>query len=65
MIHRNLPYRFLCGQPLNLSSQDKLTNKEFYGNLPPVSSKASFRGLKLAGHCVRHPEEEASKLVLW
>ena len=21
--------------------------------------------MKLAGHCVRHPEEEASKLVLW
>ena len=24
-----------------------------------------FRRLKLAGHCVRHLEEEASKLVLW
>ena len=21
--------------------------------------------MKLAGHCIRHPEEEASKLVLW
>ena len=21
--------------------------------------------MKLAGHCVRHPEEEASKLVIW
>jgi len=23
------------------------------------------RRLKLAEHCIRHPEEEASKLVLW
>ena len=34
-----------------------------YGNLPPVSSKVGFRRLKLAGHCVTHPEEEASKLL--
>ena len=27
--------------------------------------KVGFRRLKLAGHCVRHSEEEASKLVLW
>ena len=43
----------------------KLTNKELYGNLPPVSSKMGFR-LKLAGHCVIHPEEEVClKLVHW
>ena len=30
-----------------------------------MSSKVGFRRLKLTGHCVRHPEEEASKLVLW
>ena len=38
---------------------------EFYGNLPPVSSKGGFRRLQLVSHCVRHLEEEASKLVLW
>ena len=43
----------------------KLSNKELYGNLAPVSLKVGFRRLKLAGHCVRHLEEEASKLVLW
>ena len=48
----------------NVSWPDKLTNKELYGNLPPVQSKVGFRRLKLAGHSVRHPEEEASKLVL-
>ena len=50
---------------LNVSWQDKLTNKELYGNLPPVSSKVGFRRLKLAGHRVRHLEEETSKLFLW
>lgn len=47
-----------------MSWPDKLTNKELYGNLPPVQSKVGFRRLKLAGHSVRHPEEEASKLVI-
>ena len=50
---------------LNVSWQDKLIKMELYGNLPPVSSKVGFRRLKLASHCVRHLEEEASKLVLW
>ena len=35
-----------------------MTNKELYGNLPPAQSKVGFRRLKLAGHYVRHPEEE-------
>ena len=50
---------------LNVSWQDKLINKELYGNLSPVSSKVGFRRLKLAGHCARYPEEEVSYLVLW
>ena len=58
-------YTKILRMVFNVSWQDKLTNKEFYGNLPPVSSKVGFRRLKLAGHCVRHPEEEESKLVLW
>ena len=45
---------------LNVSWQDKLINKELYGNLPPVSSKVGFRRLKLASHSARHPEEEPS-----
>ena len=50
-------YTKMLRMVFNVSWQDKLTNKEFYGNSPPVSSKVSFRRLKLAGHCVRHPEE--------
>ena len=49
----------------NVSWQDKLTNKELYGTLPQVSSKVDVRRLTLAGHFVRHTEEEAFKLVLW
>jgi len=30
-----------------------------------ISTKIRTRRLKLAGHCVRHPEEVASNLVLW
>ena len=36
-----------------------------YAGLPPVSLKVASRRSKLAGHCVRHQEEEASKLILW
>ena len=31
----------------------------------PVTSKIAARRLILAGHCIRHPEEIASQLVLW
>ena len=30
-----------------------------------MSSKVAQRRLRLAGHCVRHEEEIANKLVLW
>ena len=43
----------------------KLTNKQLYQELPPVTSKITERRLKLAGHCIRHPELSASSLVLW
>ena len=45
--------------------KEKIPNEELYASLPPVSSKVSARKFNLAGHCVRHPEEEAPNLVLW
>ena len=36
-----------------------------YGSLPRLSNKLRSRGLKMAGHCIRHPELLASYLVLW
>ena len=43
----------------NVNWQDMIPNSELYGDLPLVSSKVT------ASHCVRHQEEEASKLTLW
>ena len=42
-----------------------MTNEELYGDLPKVTTKIAIQRLRLAGHCVRHPEEIASQLVLW
>ena len=50
---------------LGVSWKDKLQNKLLYGKLPRVSEKIRSRRLKLAGHCIRHPELVASDLVLW
>ena len=58
-------YTRMLRMAYNVSWKDKITNEELYNGLPKISSKVAERRLKLAGHCVRHPEEEASKLVLW
>ena len=42
-----------------------VTNLELYGGLPRVSTKIRARRLRLAGHCLRHAELAANKLVLW
>ena len=42
-----------------------MTNEDLYGHLPKVSSKIRERPMSAAGHCVRHKEEEASKVMLW
>ena len=49
---------------LNVKWKEHKTNAEVYENLPKVSRKVAER-CELAGHCVRHPEEEASKTVLY
>ena len=58
-------YTRMLRMALNISWKEKLTNQQLYGELPPVSSKVAYRRMLLAGHCARHEEEEASKLVLW
>jgi len=58
-------YTRLLRAALNISWKSHTTNVELYGNIPPVSQTIKARRLKLAGHCVRHEDEEASKLVLW
>ena len=49
---------------LNISWKQHVTNEELYGDMPKLSCKVRERRLGLAGHCVRHREEIASKLVL-
>ena len=50
---------------LSISWKQQMTNEELYKNLQNVSKKIAERRLRLAGHCLRHPEEIASHLVLW
>ena len=42
-----------------------MTNEVLYGKLPTLSDKIAARRLRLAGHCQRHPELSASKVILW
>ena len=58
-------YTRLLRAALNVNWQQHISNEELYGDLPPVSVKIKKRRLRLAGHCVRHIEEEAEKVVLW
>ena len=58
-------YTRMLRMALNVSWKQHITNEELYGDLPKVTAKIAMHRLRLAGHCVRHPEEIASQLVLW
>ena len=58
-------YMRMLRKALNVSWRQHMTNEELYKNLQNVSKKIAERRLRLAGHCLRHPEEIASHLVLW
>ena len=58
-------YTRLLRKVLNISWKKHPTKQMLYQNLPPVSSKVRKRRMRLAGHCIRHPEEISHKLVLW
>ena len=45
---------------LNVSWNDYVRNVNLYGGLPRVSAKVRERRMRLAGHCVRHPELSAN-----
>ena len=49
---------------LGILWKDKVSNITLYGSLPRLSNKLQSRRLKMAGHCIRHPELLASDLVL-
>ena len=50
---------------MNVSWEDHITNVNLYGKLPRLSDKIRQRRMRLAGHCVRHPELSACDLILW
>ena len=54
--------RMLC-KVLNISWQEHSTNKNC--KLPLVSSKTKSRRMRMAGHCIRHPELYTHPLILW
>ena len=58
-------YTRLWRTVFDVSWTDHLINRELYGNLQKVTEKIRERRLKLVGNCMRHPEEVASKLILW
>ena len=58
-------YARMLHMALNTSWRQHITNKELYGDLPKLSERIREALLRIAGHCLRHPEEETSKVVLW
>ena len=55
-------YTRLLKKATNVHWQQRITNKELYGDLPVITEKIRKRRLKLAGHCVRHSNIVASNL---
>ena len=58
-------YTRMLRMVLNVSWKSHMTNVELYKEIPKVTSKVQQRRMRLAGHCIRHCDEVASKLVLW
>ena len=58
-------YTRMLRTALNISWRLHMPNEELYGELPKVSNKVAAKRMGLAGHCYRHPELAASRLVLW
>ena len=58
-------YTKLLRRVLNVSWRDHMSNKELYGDLPPLSSTIRQRRLRFAGHCFRATNQPVSKLLFW
>ena len=58
-------YTRMLRKVLNIHWSSRTTNKELYRDMPAVSDKIASRRLQLAGHCQRHPELCANKVLLW
>ena len=58
-------YTRMLRQALNIDPAAHMTNVDLYQELPELSEKIRIRRLRLAGHCYRHEELIAQRLVLW
>jgi len=50
---------------LNIKWWQHVPNSELYDNLPKVGDKGEARRMGLVGHCSRHLELPAGKVILW
>ena len=58
-------YTKMLRMELGVSWKDKVSNDVLDRKLLKLSDKIRSRRLKLAGHCIRHPELLANDLVTW
>ena len=58
-------YTRMLRAALNVSWEDHVTNVDLYGYLLRLSDTIRQRRMRLAGHCVRHPELTASEMIFW
>ncbi|KAI8494374.1 hypothetical protein Bbelb_276000 [Branchiostoma belcheri] len=50
---------------LNILWEQKLPDEQLYQELSALTEEIKTRSMKLAAHCVRHPDTVNYKLVLW
>ena len=58
-------YTRMLRAAFNISWQEHMPNRILYGNIPRVTDKIRARRLQFAGHCHRHPDLPAQKVLLW
>ena len=58
-------FTWLLRADLNISLRDHISNKELYGDLPPISTSLQICRLKFIAHCWRSKNETVSQLLLW
>ena len=58
-------YTRMLRAALDVSWKTHTTNKELYGNIPPISHTIIERRLQLSGHCLGATNEVISEVILW
>ena len=58
-------YTRMLRAALNISWEEHKTNKELYGNIPPISQTIKIQRMRFAGHVWRNKNEFASNVLLW